>query len=283
MTTLKCHTPFAAMVCLYHANDADELAVALDSAFGSDQTVTPSELIVVYDGPVQTKVTEVVNRLSDKVAVRQIIFDVNKGHGPARAAAIDACSYPWIAIIDADDISMPHRFATLLDHIEAHPNCAVVGGALQEFYEDNAGQRILGAVRQYPQTPQDVAAYTRTRSPVAQPTAMLRIAAIRAVGNYQSWFNNEDYHLWIRLLSAGYSIYNINDSILLFRTSPALYGRRGGLRYWWNEVSLQWFSLHHGTTTFLHFVAGFCLRLIVQVLLPNRLRSAFYKRILRRS
>jgi len=137
--------------------------------------------------------------------------------------------------------------------------------------------------RSYPQTHAEITDYLRSRSPIAQPTAMLRVAAILDVGNYQSWFNNEDYHLWIRLVSAGYRLRNIAKPVLLFRTSPHLYDRRGGWRYWRNEVALQQFSLQNGTTTWVKFLQGAAIRFVVQVAMPNKLRQAFYKLILRRA
>lgn len=272
---------FAALLCLYHNNDAGEVAEAIHSTF-FDQTKPPALLIVVFDGPVPQDVAEVIARTEEQVPVTRIVFNENRGHGPARAAGIAACPYPWIAILDADDLSLPHRFESLLAEIAKDPEVAVIGGALQEFTVAD-GVREVTTTRSYPQTHAEITDYLRSRSPIAQPTAMLRVAAILDVGNYQSWFNNEDYHLWIRLVSAGYRLRNIAKPVLLFRTSPHLYDRRGGWRYWRNEVALQQFSLQNGTTTWVKFLQGAAIRFVVQVAMPNKLRQAFYKLILRRA
>lgn len=270
----------SAMLCLYKNNVASEVREALESAF-IRQNVPPEELIAVFDGPVPEDVVNVIDTFETHVPIRRIVFYKNRGHGPARAAAIEACSAPWIAIIDADDISLPHRFETLMKIAQSHPGSSVVGGGYTEFHMEN-GQMVQGGSPVLPETPSDVRRFIQSRAPVAQNTAILRVQAIRDVGNYQSWFNNEDYHLWIRLVAGGYEIRNTPESVLLMRTNPNFYHRRGGFKYWWNEAALQRYSLKQGTTTLPRFVFGVGLRFLVQVLLPARLREIFYKKVLRR-
>lgn len=268
------------MICLYANNKAFEVLAALESAF-TKQTCPPAELVAIFDGPVPNDVSAVIEEFATRIPVTCVTFSQNMGHGPARAAAIEKSSYVWMAIIDSDDISSPDRFETLLKTIDSHPDSAVVGGGLTEF-TDSAEGRVVGKLRLFPENPEDVARYIQSRAPVAQPTAILRVQAVLDVGNYQTWYNNEDYHLWIRLVRAGYEIRNVPKSVLLFRTSPDLYARRGGLRYWWNEVSLQAFSLSSGTTVLSKFLLGAVVRFGVQVVMPGWVRSAFYNKFLRR-
>lgn len=271
---------FAAMLCLYSKNIATEVEEALISAFDR-QSFPPSQLIVVYDGPIPDGVVSVVEKFSKHNDVIKIVFDQCKGHGAARAAAVNACKYEWIAVIDADDISMPDRFEKLITQIVRHPEAAVIGGGLVEF-ETQEGAMIFGCAVTYPVNPNEVRRYLAYRSPIAQPTAMLRVAAVRDVGNYQDWFNNEDYHLWIRLASAGYQLLNVSEPVIWFRTSPNLFVRRGGIKYWWNEVKLQYFSYKNGTTTVVALLIGSIIRCFVQVLMPVKFRSLFYRRVLRK-
>ena len=267
------------MICLYAKNRALEVLAALESAF-TVQTCPPAELVVIFDGPVSKDVSAVIEKFKTRIPVICIKFSQNMGHGPARAAAIEKSSYSWMAIIDSDDISLPDRFEILLKTITSYPDSAVVGGGLTEF-RDSEEEQELGKVRLFPESPEDVSRYIQSRSPVAQPTAILRVQAILDVGNYQTWYNNEDYHLWIRLVSAGYKIRNVQKSVLLFRTSQDLYVRRGGLKYWWNEVRLQAYSLSSGTTVLNKFLLGAVVRFGVQVVMPGWLRSIFYDKFLR--
>lgn len=271
---------FAAMLCLYRNNVAEEVDEALNAAF-EKQEVIPDQLIVVFDGPVCDAVCAIIDQFELTHNVKRIVHEVCKGHGPARAAAINACSYDWIAIIDADDVSMPNRFSELTGIILQYPETAVVGGAITEFYVEH-GVKVFDQEIKYPETPKAIRHYLASRSPIAQPTAMLRVAAVRAVGNYQQWFNNEDYHLWMRLVAAGFCLRNTRQTVLWFRTTPDLFVRRGGLRYWYNEIRLQLFSLRLGTTNLFRVLIGGFVRFIVQVIMPAQLRMVFYKRILRK-
>lgn len=271
---------FAAMLCLYRNNVAEEVDEALRAAFET-QTIAPAQLIAVFDGPVPDTVRAVIDRFALTQDVLRVEHDTCQGHGPARAAAIDACRHDWLAILDADDVSMPHRFTDLTAIIARHPDAAVVGGGLIEFHVE-AGVKVFGHTVTYPETPEALRRYLAVRSPIAQPTAMLRVAAIREVGNYQPWLNNEDYHLWIRLVAAGYDLRNAPQPVLWFRTAPDLFARRGGVRYWWHEVRLQLFSLRQGTTTLGRLLTGALVRFVVQVAMPSGLRAAFYRKVLRK-
>ena len=272
---------FAAMLCLYRNNSANEVRDALESTFDK-QSLPPAHLIVVFDGPVPTDVEALIAEYEFRIPTTRIVFEQNMGHGPARAAAIKACTHAWIAIVDADDISMPHRFEVLTSIIRGHPESAVVGGALKEFHIEK-GEMVIDSTVTYPLSPEEVARHIQGGAPVGQSTAMLRVAAILDVGNYQAWLNNEDYHLWIRLLKAGYHIRSHPDPVLLVRTDSDFYKRRGGLKYWWSEVSLQLYSLRQGTTTVPKCLFGAAVRFVVQVLFPNKVRAAFYRRVLRRT
>ncbi|MGH1331521.1 MAG: glycosyltransferase [Paracoccaceae bacterium] len=284
MSNTLAHKPtppsLAAMLCLYKNNVGSEVEEALRSAFDS-QELAPVQLIVVFDGPVPDDVKEVINRFSENHNVKRIIHNECKGHGAARSAALNACEYEWIAIIDADDISMSNRFSSLLELAEAHPEAAVIGGGLIEFQLKN-GERVLGSELSYPHSPADVRQYIAKRSPIAQPTSILRVAAVKEVGNYQHWYNNEDYHLWIRLVAAGYELWNVPHSVLWFRTNSDLFARRGGFRYWLNEARLQVFSYHQGTTTIGKLFFGVLIRFIVQVVMTTQLRKLFYTKMLRK-
>lgn len=271
---------FAAMLCLYRNNIAAEVEEALVSAF-DNQILPPSQLIVVFDGPVSSDVVAVIDRFAQQNDVVRVVFDECFGHGAARAAAINACKYDWVAIIDADDVSMPHRFDRLFELAIRNPESAVIGGGLIEF-ELVGGEKVFGHTVTYPAASDEVRRYLAIRSPIAQPTSILRVAAIKAVGNFQHWFNNEDYYLWIRLVSAGYDLLNVPEPVLWFRTNPNLFVRRGGARYWWNEVRLQFFSYRKGVTTLGRLLSGAIIRFVVQVVMPANLRAFFYARVLRK-
>ena len=71
------------------------------------------------------------------------------------------------------------------------------------------------------------------------PVVMFRKAAVLKAGNYMEFPYNEDYYLWVRMLVRGHRFYNIQDSLLLFRSSEKTFKRRGGWKHAWQDILLQ--------------------------------------------
>ena len=82
-------------------------------------------------------------------------------------------------------------------------------------------------------------------------TVMLRKSDIQAVGGYQDWYCEEDYYLWIRLALAGYKFYNINENLVNVRVGQEMYKRRGGMRYFKSEASLQKYMYKNNLISFI--------------------------------
>jgi hypothetical protein len=63
-------------------------------------------------------------------------------------------------------------------------------------------------------------------SPVAHPSALLRAAALDAVGGYRDGPWPEDYDLWLRLFAAGVRFAKAPEVLLRWREGPARASRR---------------------------------------------------------
>ena len=68
---------------------------------------------------------------------------------------------------------------------------------------------------------------------------MFKKHAVLAVGGYMHFPLFEDYYLWARMLINGAMFYNIQESLLFFRSSEEMFKRRGGLKYAISELNLQ--------------------------------------------
>ena len=93
----------------------------------------------------------------------------NVGLGPALDAGLAACRHPVVARMDADDISLPHRFAVQLPIIESGVD--IVGSGLVEFADDP--DDVVGT-RTPPIEPADIRERARFAIPFNHPTVVYR-------------------------------------------------------------------------------------------------------------
>jgi glycosyltransferase involved in cell wall biosynthesis len=265
------------VITTYRGDDADELAEALDSIF--NQTLPPAEVVLVEDGPVTSNIESTIadyqRRYSDLLSVLQL--DVNQGQGYARRIGVENTSHDFIAMMDADDISVPQRFERQVEYLSQHSEIDAVGGYIAEFTSDKASPH---AVRRVPLEPDAVASKARFRNPMNQTTVMARREAVLNAGNYRGVARMEDYDLWGRMLSNGSALANIPEVLAKVRGGDAMYTRRGGWEYAREEIRLQRQFLEMGFISLSVALVNLCLRIPTR-LFPNRLRAAIYSRFLR--
>jgi GT2 family glycosyltransferase len=136
---------------------------------------------------------------------RGLVAALNEGIALARGA--------FVARMDADDISLPERFARQVEFLRRNPDIAVVGSAMTLI--DAAGQPVRDIV--YPQEPAEVARALERGSALAHPAVMMRRDAVQRAGGYRAVFEfSEDYDLWLRL-SEQSLLANLPDKLLLYR------------------------------------------------------------------
>jgi hypothetical protein len=105
---------------------------------------------------------------------------------------------------------------------------------------------------------------------------------VEKAGGYVDWYCNEDYYLWLRMMLSGAVFANIPESLVNVRVGKEMYQRRGGLRYFKSEARLQKWMLQHKVINFATYMVNVNKRLIVQVLLPNRLRGWVFQKFARK-
>lgn len=272
---------FSVSMCVYGGDNPE----FFDAAVGSivNQTVKPGELVLTVDGPIPAAIASVIEKYRNELSDSQIPFQVvylekNLGHGEARRICFEHCSCDLIALMDADDLSVPDRFEKQLAVFEKNPDLSIVGGNIQEFIgtPDNCvGKRIV------PETDAEIKAYMKKRCPMNQVTVMFRKADIAAVGGYIDWFCEEDYYLWLRLALAGKQFANVPENLVNVRVGEEMYSRRGGWKYFCSEAKLQGFMLTKGMIGLPRYFINVAQRLVLQVLMPNKLRGFIFQKFAR--
>ena len=122
---------FSVSMCVYGGDEPAWFRDAVESIL--DQTAQPDEVVLVVDGPVPEALNAVICGYECDGRFKVIRLAQNMGHGEARRVGLEACSYPLIALMDADDLSVPERFEKQLQAFAADPELTIVGGVINEF------------------------------------------------------------------------------------------------------------------------------------------------------
>ena len=135
-------------------------------------------------------------------------------------AKIAACALPesrYIAIQDADDVSLSERLQLEVDFLERHPEVGFVGGAVQ--WIDSEG-RVLATEDDYPTEDVDIRSELRVRNTFWHPTVLiLKEAFVRAGGYRAAFTQSDDYDLWLRI-AENYQCANLKETVLNYRVHP---------------------------------------------------------------
>lgn len=251
----------------------------LSEAFRStvdEQTRRPDHVVIVRDGPVAPELTARIAELvaSSPVPVDVVELERNVGLGPALDAGLEACRHDVVARMDADDISLPHRFAVQMPIIEA--GCDLVGSGLIEF--GRHADDVVGT-RTPPTDPADILARSRFADPFNHPTVVYRRDLVRSVGGYTDFALMEDYLLWAKMIVAGARVANVAEPLVRYRVGSGAYARRGGRAQLRAELSIQWRFRRLGFTTPAQFVRNVAVRGGYR-LMPESLRRMAYRKVI---
>lgn len=262
---------FSVIISVYKKDKPKFVRVALDSML-VDQSVKPDEIVLVLDGPVSYEIYRLLIDYKDKYEelLKVIKLKENQGLGNALRIGVENTKYDIVARMDSDDICSPNRFEKQLAFMEAHPSCDIVGGQITEFIDtpDNiVGKRVV------PCDNEAIYQYMRSQCALNQPTVMFKKKAVLEAGNYQDWFWNEDYYLWIRMMERGCVFANLPDVLVNMRSGLDQYGRRGGMKYFKSEIGIKKLMLEKGMITRNEYIVNYIQRFIIQLILPCSVRG----------
>ncbi|WP_278235155.1 glycosyltransferase [Isoptericola sp. AK164] len=267
---------FSVLLPVYRGDDAAHLERGFRSVT-EDQELRPDEVVVVRDGPVGEELAAVLERLPGLTEVPVTVVPLPHNLGLARALeeGLAVCAHEIVARADADDISLPERFAEQVPLVSSGYD--IVGSAIWEFDED---EHDRGLVR-VPPTGAGIAEAARFRDPFNHPSVVYRRSAVAAVGGYQHLDLMEDYLLFARMLAAGAHAQNITEPLVLYRVGAGAYARRGGRRLLASELALQRTLHSEGFVSTPQLVRNVLVRAGYR-LVPERVRAAGYRTYTRR-
>lgn len=266
---------FSIITSVYKNDNPDFVRVALDSML-VNQSITPNEIVLVQDGPIPEGLSALLKEYEVKYpSVMHIIrLEKNGGLGNALRLGVENARFDICARMDSDDICLPNRFEKQLAYLETHPECDIVGGQMTEFID--SPDNIVGR-RNVPLTNDEIYKFMKSRCALNHVTVMFRKQAVLNVGNYQDWFWNEDYYLWVRMMIAKCQFANIPEVAVNVRSGADQYARRGGKKYFDSEIGIKKLMLKEEMITKTQFVINYIERFIIQLMLPNSVRGWVFR------
>ncbi len=270
---------FSVCMSVYKNDKPEHVDIAIQSIF-IKQTLKPSEIVLVIDGPISNELECLIDNyvLNYSKIFTVIKLDKNQGLGNALRIAIENAKYDWIARMDSDDVSIFDRFEKQIDFLKENQDIDVLGGQITEFIDVDSN--VVG-VREVPLFTKDIDVYIKKRCPFNHMTVMFRKDKILSVGNYIDWHYNEDYYLWIRLFLIGGKFANLPEILVNVRVGKEMYQRRGGWKYFLSEARLQKYMFDNNIISVIRFLYNILGRFIIQVLMPNKLRGLIFRKFFR--
>ena len=212
--------------------------------------------------------------MSEAIVFNPIFLKTNQGHGNARRASLKNCRNNLVALMDADDISVPHRFQIQLDRFMRDQDLSIVGGQISEFIGDVSN--VIG-IRKVPEKHKEIIEFSKKRCPMNQMSVMVKKNAVECAGGYIDWYCNEDYYLWIRMIESGFKFENVSNVLVNVRAGEEMSSRRGGWKYFKSEAKLQTYMLRKGFIFLPRYIYNVGARFGGEVILSNKMRAGLFK------
>lgn len=189
----------------------------LAPAVGSilEQTHQELELLLVDDHS-QDRAIESLDLCDPRLKLMRC-----QGEGVAAAfnTGLQRAQGDLIARMDADDVALPNRLERQLRFMRNHPDVDIAGGCVEIFSDRGVAggnlyyQEWLNSVR----TSGEVRRQLFVESPIPNPTALFRRAALEMLGGYADPPWPEDYDLYLRADAAGMRMAKPDAVVLRWR------------------------------------------------------------------
>ena len=200
-------------------NAKDYLRESLNSVFS--QTFQDFELIMVNDGCTDGS-RDILIEYASRPTVRLLENQYNEGYSFGRNRALLAAAGEYVAVHDADDVSLPERFEQEVKFLDTHQDITFMGSHAIRISHTGA---LLGSMHYPPTTTTGGfrSIIKHKLNPIIDPSCMYRRKAILDNGGYAmdaDLCTASDFDLWCRLLTLGYHMSNLQLPLIKYRINP---------------------------------------------------------------
>lgn len=214
---------YSVLMAVYLKDNPEYLKMAIESML--NQTIKPDQYVIVMDGAVTKNLNKIIE---DSVNENPGMFTIaklieNKGLANALNIGLKFCRNDLVARMDADDISLPERCERELALFDLYPELVACGCNIDEFYDEIKNTKTSRVV---PTEYEEIRKFSRKRQPFNHPTVMYKKSIVESLGGYSKLKRKEDFDLFSRIITSGYYVRNIGESLYLYRADKSNYLRR---------------------------------------------------------
>lgn len=177
------------------------------------QTFQEFEIIIIDNGSNNIETVEVLESFSnlEKISVYRCERQNGKKNlSVALNFGLEKCKYNLVARMDSDDVMDERRLEKQFKYLLDNPEVDILGG---QIYIP-----AWGSITNHPNiiTKQFAASSTWF---INHPTVIFKKEKILSIGGYKEEpeYFAEDYDLWLRSITEGFQIHNLNDVIVYYR------------------------------------------------------------------
>ncbi|MEB1078485.1 glycosyltransferase [Citrobacter portucalensis] len=262
---------FSLLMSLYDKELPENLHECLYSIYR--QTLKPTEIICVFDGPIKKTLSDIICQWQKKLNIIVVKLESNVGLGSALNIGLKHCNYDVVARMDTDDICEERRFEIQIPYFEKNKSICLMGCHIAEFsgnVENISGKRLV------PLAYAEIKKFAKKKSPFNHMTVVYRRDIIKSVGGYKDHYFMEDYNLWLRVISSGYYVENLDEILVFARAGENMLARRRGGKYIRSEFQLALLKYKLNIQSLPMSLLWFFLRSTVRIL-PVNILSKIYK------
>jgi len=259
------------LISVYQKDNHVHFDKAIESIV--DQSLPPDEIVLVKDGPLTETLEEVIKKWNQQFPgfFKIISLDHNLGLGAALKVGLDACTNELVARMDADDISMPERLETQINHFNMHPEISILGSSAIDI-DEKGNQK---GYRKVPFKHEEIRKVLPWANPIIHASVMFRRDKILKVGSYSERLQNlQDYDLWFRCMASNLCFANLEKPLILYRMGSN-YHKRKSWKYRLVDSKVRWNSYKNLNIKFYNRIAIFVP--IMLGLVPSSFAPLFYE------
>jgi glycosyltransferase involved in cell wall biosynthesis len=271
---------FSILISCYQNDNANFLYDSLESII--NQTISPSEVVLVKDGPLNEGLENVIENFKKKfinkgINLIVVSLQANQGLGFALQQGLSHCNEEYVVRMDADDISREYRLESLAKLIEINSDIDIFGSQIEEFIKT---PNDLGRFRNVPLKHSKILKYSVWRNPMNHVTVCFKKDVVLNAGGYESMLWLEDWFLWIKLLNKkNIKFLNTNEVHVDVRIS-SMSERRTGYRYLQAELNFCREAVRRRYWTIFSSIKYLFPRILLRPL-PVKALEIIYSRMLR--